>query len=121
MLKDAGLEELNPAQGRIMFALWQGDGIPISELATRTQLEKSTLTSMLDRLEANDFVRRESDPQDRRRILIQRTDKDRRWQARYEEVSQRMGAVFYAGLESSEVDVFEATLARVLENLIAAQ
>ncbi len=40
--------EINPAQGRIMFALWKKDGISIQELAKKTQLGNSTLTSMLD-------------------------------------------------------------------------
>ena len=40
--------EINPAQGRIMFALWKQDGISIQELAKKTQLGNSTLTSMLD-------------------------------------------------------------------------
>ncbi|MHC4537337.1 MAG: MarR family winged helix-turn-helix transcriptional regulator [Planctomycetota bacterium] len=50
MSKQHGIE-INPAQGRIMFALWQKDGISINELAKKTQLKKSTMTSMLDRLE----------------------------------------------------------------------
>ena len=32
MLKDYGIEELNSGQGRILFALWQEDNIPIREL-----------------------------------------------------------------------------------------
>ena len=57
-MKDSGVE-INPAQGRIMFALWQKDGVSIQELAKKTQLGKSTLTSMLDRLEAMGYVRRQ--------------------------------------------------------------
>ena len=51
--------EINPAQGRIMFALWRDDGVSIQELARKTQLGKSTLTSMLDRLEAMGYARRQ--------------------------------------------------------------
>ena len=48
--------EINPAQGRMMFVLWREGEIPINELAKKTSLGKSTLTSMLDRLEASGFI-----------------------------------------------------------------
>ena len=79
--------EINSAQGRIMFALWQNDGISINELSKKTQLKKSTLTSMLDRLERMGYVRRQRSKKDRREILIRRTEKDRTMENKYVEVS----------------------------------
>ncbi len=118
MLKAHGIE-LNPAQGRILFVLWQEDGIPIRELAKRTSLGKSTLTSMLDRLEEAGHVVRERSEADRRVILVKRTDKDRAAQAAYERVSAAMAGVFYRGLTDEEIGAFERTLGRILDNLIA--
>ena len=89
MLRDAGIE-INPAQGRILFVLWQQDGIPIQTLREKTSLEKSTLTSMLDRLEEAGFVRRRFSTRDRRQILIERTDKDRALEQKYVAVSEEM-------------------------------
>ncbi|MEJ2705254.1 MAG: MarR family transcriptional regulator [Sedimentisphaerales bacterium] len=80
--------EINAAQGRIMFALWRQDGISINELAKKTQLKKSTLTSMLDRLERMGYVRRQRSKKDRRKILIQRTSKDRNLETEYVRLSQ---------------------------------
>ncbi|MFX1411418.1 MAG: MarR family transcriptional regulator, partial [Promethearchaeota archaeon] len=37
ILKEHKLEDFNPAQGRIMFTLWQKDNIPIHELVEKTQ------------------------------------------------------------------------------------
>jgi DNA-binding MarR family transcriptional regulator len=111
--------EINPAQGRIMFVLWEQDGIAINELAKRTSLAKSTLTSMLDRLEEAGHVVRVPSDDDRRKILIKRTDKDRAWQETYVQVSQEMTALFYAGFSASEIDSFEAHLSRILDNLSA--
>jgi len=118
-LKEHGIEEINPAQGRILFALWQGDGISIYELAKKTALSKSTLTSMLDRLEEAGFILRERSAKDRRKILIWRTEKDRAWQRRYVEVSQDMLALFYRDFSEGEKDEFEAYLRRLLANLQA--
>ena len=119
-LKAHDLNEINPAQGRILFALWQEDGVPIQKLAQRTALGKSTLTSMLDRLEEAGFVRREADAEDRRVIRIWRTEKDRSFQAAYLEVSQEMQDLFYAGFSRAEIEHFEEMLLRLLDNLTDA-
>ena len=110
--------EINPAQGRIMFALWQKDGISINELAKKTQLKKSTMTSMLDRLEKIGYVKRQYSKTDRRKILIKRTKKDRVMEKKYVEVSEEMTKLFYKGFSASEVNRFEKDLEHILNNLI---
>ncbi|UCE39575.1 MAG: MarR family transcriptional regulator [Thermoplasmata archaeon] len=109
--------EITSAQGRIMFALWQNDGISINELAKKTQLKKSTLTSMLDRLERMGYVRRQRSKKDRRKILIKRTEKDRTMEKKYVEVSEEMTRLFYKGFSKSQIDSFEKDLERILNNL----
>jgi len=109
--------EITSAQGRIMFALWQQDGISINELAKKTQLGKSTLTSMLDRLEKMGYIKRQRSRKDRRKILIRRTEKDKALEGKYVEVSQEMTKLFYKGFSKSEIKRFENDLARILNNL----
>jgi len=116
-LKEYGVE-INPAQGRIMFALWQKDGISIQELAKKTQLGKSTLTSMLDRLEAMGYVRRQHCKKDRRKILIARTKKDRALEKEYAKLSEQMTEIWYRGFAVNEIDSFEVHLQRILNNLV---
>ncbi|MHC4478201.1 MAG: MarR family winged helix-turn-helix transcriptional regulator [Planctomycetota bacterium] len=117
-LKQYGIE-INPAQGRIMFALWQKDGVSINELAKKTQLKKSTLTSMLDRLEKLGYIKRLNSKEDRRKILIQRTRKDRALESKYVKLSQEITRLFYNGFSKSQIDRFERDLARILDNLTA--
>ncbi len=110
--------EINPAQGRIMFALWQKDQVSIQELAKKTQLGKSTLTSMLDRLEAMGYVRRQRSDSDRRKIIIHRTEKDRTTEKQYAKLSEQMTEIWYRGFTDSEADQFEAGLEKILDNLV---
>lgn len=117
MLKEYGVNEINPAQGRIMFVLWQNDGIPINELAKETSLGKSTLTSMLDRLEKTGFIKREASDQDRRKICIWRTEKDKSFQKQYVAVSEKMTDIFYKDFTEQEMDDFEEKLKRIFNNL----
>jgi Transcriptional regulators len=119
-LRGAGIE-INPAQGRILFALWQQDGIPIQTLKERTSLEKSTLTSMLDRLEEAGFVRRRPSLRDRRQILIERTDKDLALERAYTAVSREMTDLYYRGFGDEEIERFESYLRRIFENLDRAE
>lgn len=117
ILKKSGIDEINPAQGRILFVLWKKDEIPISELARRTQLSKSTLTSMLDRLEKVGYIVRASSKEDRRIILIKRTEKDKSLENKYIRVSNEMTNLFYNGFTPKEIDTFENYLKRILANL----
>jgi DNA-binding MarR family transcriptional regulator len=118
ILKEHQRDEFNPAQGRIMFALWQNDNIPIHELVEKTQYSKSTLTSMLDNLEEAGFIKRVPSKEDRREILIALTEKDKVLQNKYVEVSREMGKLYYDGFNDKEIDDFENYLERILENLI---
>lgn len=117
MLADHGISQFNGAQGRILFVLWERDGIPIRDLAEETGLARTTLTGMLDRLEASGHVVREDDPEDRRSIRIRLTDQARGLREQYDAVSAKMGEVFYRGFRDEEILEFERNLGRILENL----
>ena len=121
MLKEYGLDELNSGQGRILFALWQKDDVSIHELSLKTQLTKSTLTTMLDRLENASFLKREPDKDDRRIFKVKLSENSKRLQKKYEEISKKMTEVFYGTLTEEEINEFEDYLRRILDNLIKAK
>lgn len=120
-LKEYNLDEINPAQGRILFVLWRNNGISIRELAKKTSLGKSTLTSMLERLEKNGYIIRIPSAEDRRKIIIKLTEKDRKLQGVYIQVSKEMTELFYRGFTKKEIDGFEAFLSRILDNLTSLE
>lgn len=118
LLSEHGISEFNGAQGRILFVLWEKDDIPIRELSDKTGLAKTTLTSMLDRLEKSGHITREFDPSDRRTVRIRLTENARSLREKYEEVSEEMNVIFYRGFGDDEILTFEKMLGKVLENLI---
>ena len=117
MLINAGIDEFNGAQGRILYVLWQNDNIPIVELSRKTGLAKTTLTSMLDRMEVSNLISRVYDPKDRRQLRIVLTEHARSLSDKYEDVSEQMVNVYYAGFSEKEIYFFEDMLRRVLNNL----
>jgi DNA-binding MarR family transcriptional regulator len=95
--------------------------VALTALGRETALEPSTLTSMLDRLEEAGLVRRVPSKEDRRAIMVERTEADRALEKRYAAISDRMTKLFYGSLPAAERKAFESTLARILDNLLAAE
>ena len=116
-LKLYQLTEINPAQGRIMFPLWQKDEISIHELSKATLLGKSTLTTMLNRLEDDGYLKRVPSEKDRRKTLIKLTEKTQELQEKYVQVSSEMNELFYHGLTEQEKDEFDRYLERILNKV----
>lgn len=117
LLMEHGIHEFNGAQGRILFVLWEGDDISISELSKKSGLAKTTLTSMLDRLEASGHIQRIYSPSDRRTVKIKLTESAKGLRAQYNEVSEKMNEIFYKGFSDEEILVFEKSLMKILNNL----
>lgn len=117
LLSNAGIEAFNGAQGRILYVLWQKDGLPIVELSRKTGLAKTTLTGMLDRLESQGLITRCADPADRRQFIIRLTEKAKQLNSDYTRVSQEMNQLFYRGFSNDDIIHFENTLKRILKNL----
>lgn len=117
MLAESGIDAFNGAQGRILYVLWQKDEISISSLATQTSLANTTLTAMLDRMEAAGLIIRKPDPKDRRNRLIALTEKAKSLQEDYTKISEQMNEMYYIGFSEEEIMQFESYLLRILTNL----
>lgn len=117
LLTESGVEEFNGPQGRILYVLWQEDGVPIARLVQQTGLAKSTLTAMLTRMEHAGLITRDSSSADKRQVIICLTDTARGLQDKYEQVSEEMNQMFYRGMTQEEADILDGLLDRVLANL----
>lgn len=117
ILAEQNIDAFNGAQGRILYVLWQQDGIPIREISEKTGLAVTSLTSMLDRMEAAELVRRTDAPGDRRKILIELTEKAKALRPAYDVVSEKMGRILYQGFSDSEIDEAERYLSKMMNNL----
>lgn len=63
------LYSLNAAERHCLSLLWQGP-LPPGVIAREIGLTPPSVTALVDRLEKRGFVRREPDPEDRRKIRI---------------------------------------------------
>ena len=117
ILTAQGIEAFNGAQGRILYVLWQEDGVPIKTIAERCGLAITSLTTMLERMEKSDLIIRQQDFGDKRKTLIFLTDKAKALKEDYDAVSDRMSAIFYQGFTEEEIRNFEEHLERIRLNL----
>lgn len=89
----------------------------VTELARAAQLHPGAMTRLLDKLEAQGWVARVTDPQDRRALHVDLTvDGRRRWEA-VSDCGRRVHARAMQGLDDAEQARLMDLLGRVRDNL----
>ena len=117
ILAERGIEAFNGAQGRILYVLFQGDGVPIKTISEKCGLAITSLTTMLERMEKSGLIVREQDSADKRKTLLYLTDKARDLEKDYISLSEEMGDIYYQGFTAEEVKKAEEYLDRIRQNL----
>ena len=117
ILSEKNIDAFNGSQGRILYILWQKDGVPISELSKETGLATTTLTSMLDRMEAANLIYRDRGDKDRRKILIFLTEEVKGLEQEYNEVTEEISNIYYKEFSEEEIEQVENYLHRILKNV----
>ena len=117
ILSESNIDAFNGPQGRILYVLWQEDGIPIKTLSDRCGLAITSLTTMLERMERQGLITRVQGPKDKRKTLLYLTDKAHALKQDYDSVSTRMGQIYYQGFSEDEILRFEGYLDRIRGNL----
>ena len=104
------------------LAVIEGNGSPMTAGAVGAQMHitSGTMTSVLDTLERNGYITRLTDPDDRRRVLVDVTPEAQAVLDRLlPEVVQTTTAVM-AGIGDTELRAFLDTLARIGDAIAAA-
>ncbi|MEV6400407.1 MarR family winged helix-turn-helix transcriptional regulator [Streptomyces sp. NPDC051907] len=114
VLKCAGLY---PGQEYVMMRLWDAGAVRQSELIKAFDLDPSTVTKMLQRLEQSGHVRRRPDPEDRRAVLVEATDDSCALLAEVTAACGELEEHTLAGLDPDERRELVRLLAKVEENL----
>ena len=92
---------VTPTEGHILTYLRSYGPVTVGDLVRVFGLKQSTLTSMLDRLQEAGLLKRETNPDDRRSLLLRLSD-------RGADLARRLGRI----LETLEKDVRERVGAR---------
>jgi DNA-binding MarR family transcriptional regulator len=110
------LHDLNSADRRCLSFISQGSQTA-SAIAKETALTPAAVTALIDRLAARGLVRRRPDASDRRKVLVEATEKTRNLILKTYAPTARAGAALLAGYSLEEL----ATIRRFLEEALALQ
>ena len=113
-IKDLGLTR---SQWWVLTHLFRHDGITQSELAEWLEIERPTLGRLLDRLEANGWVTRAADTQDRRAKRIFLTNEFNPAMRAMRTIAAGVRSDALLGLNPDEQEAFVDTLLTIKANL----
>lgn len=119
-LKKQQLDELIPSHGNILTALYEnGDKMPLNEIAKRIGRDKSTVTSLVNKLVGLGYVEKVAGQQDKRVTFIQLTNRGHELKPRFDQISSQVYETAYQGFSQEEKANFLSLLKRMNQNFSA--
>lgn len=117
LMKDYRHLDINHAQGKILFVINIYKELSIQDLCKELSLSKSTLTSMLDRLESKGYISKKVSKKDKRITLVSNTKKADESIVIFSDVVNKMESKFYDSFEEDDIRIFEKYLEKIYLNL----
>jgi DNA-binding MarR family transcriptional regulator len=105
--------DLTPQQFGLLAFLWIEDGLSQAELSARSQIDRTTMGGIVDRLEKEGLVKRMNHPDDRRAFQVFLTAKGRSREDEFCAAANRVIDKVNTPLTTEE----QVTLVRLLEKI----
>lgn len=109
-------EGLMPGQPKILEYLWFHDGASQKDISRECIIDKSTVTSLLKRMEKLDLIRKETRPEDQRGINIYLTDKGWEKAKEIRKVIYATDDAMWQGIPEEEKQQFMRTFHKIIAN-----
>ena len=116
MLRENSHADISVAYFAVLQALWENDRMSITDLGEKAQLEKSTMTSLIDRMEGAGLVRREDHPTDRRAYQICLTARGKELEQSLDEVVSRVYKHLTRGIAEEDLQKSIKVCKRLIQN-----
>ena len=105
----------------ILLILWsKGEQTP-SALAEVTFRDRTTITRLIDQMVKKQFVVREHDEKDRRRVLIKASDKGQALKDELIPIAKSMIATATSGISPQDIETTVKTLSQMTNNLLTKE
>jgi len=125
--KQEGLEKLGKQQPMVISIIGTVGEIIPSYLGLYMNLDRSSLSRMIDSLEKKGIVRRKTDPEDRRKVLISLTEKGNRYYEIIFKIMEEVNDIILGVLDEEEIRVYneglktEVNLLRKIDSKLEAR
>ncbi len=107
---------LTPQQFSLLAFLWQEDCLSQAQLAQRSDIDRTTLSGLIDRLEKQKLVTRQPRPGDRRAYLVALTEEGEALQNILAPVAMNMRQHICANLQPGEYEQLCGLLTKLLSH-----
>ena len=111
-----GIKDLAPTHVSILNELLKREGMTMQELASAIDRDKSTVTTLVDKLEEAGYLRRTKSAQDSRVTIVILEARGRALGPVYEEISLELLEKAYRGLSEWERSAVVGILEKILKN-----
>ena len=105
--------ELTPQQFGLLRFLWEEDGITQVELSNRSQIDRTTIGGLIDRLEQSGLLQRLPHPDDRRAYRISLTARGKSLEAELTPLAEELHRKILAPLSPEEIETLTAILQKL--------
>lgn len=115
-MAENGLEGIVTSHGDILYALFHRQRMTMAEIAHSIGRDKSTVTTLIDKLVKLGFVRKERDTEDTRVVYVTLTERGSELKPVFEEISEKVLGTFYAGVTNEEKEKLALILDKIYNN-----
>jgi DNA-binding MarR family transcriptional regulator len=116
-LADRNISGVAPSHGDVLFALDQNECQTVQDVAKYTNKDKSTISSVLNRLETNGYIRKDKDTTDARITNLTLTPKAKKLKPVLFEISGKMNARIFESLSTAEKETLFELIEKILNHL----
>ena len=115
-LSAQGLGELAPSHGEVLLALHLNEAMSMQQVAHSVGRTKPTVTVLIDKLVAFEYVRKRRSPDDGRIFQVSLTAKGKRLIKQLSEISDSMHSKIDSILSASEKQKLTQLLTKLIQN-----
>ena len=116
-LAKENIQNIAPSYGDILFVLERKGTITMQDLAKHTIKDKSTISSVVNKLEAGGYVTKEKDSEDARYTKLSLTPKAKELKSVLMQISGEMNQKLFEGLSNAEKAILFEIIGKIHNNL----
>lgn len=110
---------VTPGQFPVLMCLWEQDGLTQRELYERVSIEQATMSNTLARMERDNLIKRNPDPDDRRASRVHLTAQAKKLEGKLAAKAKSVNKRALGALKHKDKKVLLGLMAEMIDNLEA--
>ena len=113
--------DLTPLKMRILRVIWSADDVTAQDITQVLKRDKGQIARVIEDLTAQDLVRRETNPADRRSKLLRLSEKGEEIFRTVEKVEEGFASALIKGIDRTDLGTFYKVADAITENIKAIE